>query len=208
MRDYQKTKENYDKGVDWHIQKSLSYDWSKQIERFLKKISGKRILDVGCGGGRDIASFLKKGVEVEGVDYSHKTILRCRKQFSKVKFFEGDMRDMRFLKNSYDGIWACASLLNLEKKDVPFALAEFKRLLKKSGLLFISVKEGDTEGVVRDQAGERFFSFYTMDELASVVDRAGFKVVHREKVSDGLLTGTSTEPKKPDWICIYAVLRA
>lgn len=81
LRESTETKDNYDRGVDWHIQKSLSYNWSKQINRFIHALPGNKILDVGCGGGRDITKFLKNGFTVEGLDYSFETIKKCVDMF-------------------------------------------------------------------------------------------------------------------------------
>ncbi|HLC65259.1 MAG TPA: class I SAM-dependent methyltransferase [Candidatus Nanoarchaeia archaeon] len=199
---YKKTKENYDKGIDWHIQKSLSYSWVTQIDRFVKKLKGNRVLDAGCGGGRDIKEFIKRGIKVDGIDYSRETIKRCRKVFPQVKFYVGDLRKMNLPNREYDGVWACASILNLKKKDIPKALSEFKRVLKKGGKLFVSVKGGKGERLIRDQAGERFFSFFSSGEIKGLLEKSGFKVAYLEIISDAKLK--MFDPLKPNWICLYA----
>ncbi len=204
MKSYKETKENYDKGADWHIQKSLSYNWKSQINRFVRGLNGRRVLDVGCGGGRDIAEFLKRGLQVDGIDYSGQTIRRCREKFSEANFYEGDTRKMPLPDKKYGGLWVCASLLNIEKSEVPIALSEFKRVLKKNGVLFISVKEGKGERMVADKAGERFFSFYSVSELKALVQKAGFKVTRVEVISDARLTGKIGSKQNPDWICLFA----
>ncbi len=205
MDKYEETKKNYNRGIDWHIQKSSSYNWKNQIERFVKGLKGKRVLDAGCGGGRDIAEFIKRGIEVDGIDYSRETIKKCKEQFPKATFYEGDMRKIDLPDNTYDGIWACASLLNLKKKDILLVLFKFKRILKSNGKLFISVKEGEGERMIKDRAGQRFFSFYSLRELKRLVEKAGFKVNYTEIVPDAELTGKISKPVKPALICLYAV---
>ncbi len=202
---HKKTQKDYDKGVEWHIQKSLSYNWSDQIDRFVKALHGNRVLDAGCGGGRDIAEFLKRGYQIDGLDYSGITVRKCRENFPEATFYEGDIRKMNLPNNEYDGLWVCASILNLKKFDVPDTLSEFRRVLKKDGQLFISVKEGEGERMVSDQAGERFFSFYSVDELVGLVRDAGFNVTHSKIVPDSDLTGKVADPVKPAWICLYAI---
>ena len=205
MKECKKTKEDYNKGVDWHIQKSYSYDWRKQLDRFIERLHGNQVLDAGCGGGRDIAEFIKRGINVEGLDYSHKTIKKCSEKFPGVMFYEGDIRKMNVQDHEYNGLWACASLLNIEKSEVLIVLSEFRRVLKTDGILFISVKEGKGEEMIADQAGERFFSFYSADELKSLVEKAGFKVMKIQIVPDADLTGKLPKQANPSWICLYAV---
>ncbi len=205
MRDYRETKENYDKGVEWHIQKSLSYNWKSQLDKFIGRLDGKRVLDAGCGTGRDIAEFIKRGIQVDGLDYSSKAIKKCREQFPDVIFYEGDIRNIELPDHEYNGLWACASILNIAKSEVATALSEFRRVLKRDGILFISVKEGKGEKMIADQAGERFFSFYSLDEIKILVEQAGFKIKCTEIISDADLTGKVSEPVKPNLICLYAV---
>ena len=52
--------------------------------------SNYKILDAGCGGGRDVAEFLRRGYEVDGLDYSGATVRKCREQFpipKQMRFF-------------------------------------------------------------------------------------------------------------------------
>ncbi|MBI2547919.1 class I SAM-dependent methyltransferase [Candidatus Woesearchaeota archaeon] len=208
MDTYRETHNNYEHGVAWHMQKSFTYNWKTQIERFAQELKGKNILDVGCGGGRDIQEFLKRGFVVDGIDYSKKTIEECKKKlqgaYPSVQLWVRDMRETNLPSAQYDGIWACASLLHLPKNDVARALTEWKRLLKKDGLLFVSVKEGKGEMMLPDKIGKRFFSFFTIDELKELLESTGFTILHAERVLDTVLTGHRAGGKKPAWICVYA----
>ncbi len=192
------TKQNYETAHEWHAEKSGGHNWTPQIESFLKLVSTQhpKVLDVGCGAGRDIREFKKRGIDVEGLDYSHSAIESLKKQFPDGKFYEADMRAIGLESDAYDGLWACASILNVEKIEVPGVLKEFNRLLKKGGALFVSVKEGGGERMVPDKAGERFFSFYTETELRTMITDAGFLVDHFE-----MMNGISTAER---WICMYS----
>lgn len=191
-------------GVDLHIQKSMSYNWINQVYYFIKRLKGKKVIDLGCGGGRDIPLFLNKGIDITGIDYSKETIKRCKKLFPSVRFYKRDIRETKFKDKTFDGVWACASLLNLKKKDMPKTLLEIKRILKKEGIVFISVKEGNKERYVPDKISKRFFSFYKKEEISDFIKKAGFNIFNIEKVSDYKLTNKKARPKKPDWICICA----
>lgn len=207
MKHYEKTKQNYESGADWHAEKSGYYDWNAQIDAFVNRLQpSPRILDAGCGGsGRDIDEFRKRGMQIDGLDYSEQAIKKLREKFPDSKFIVSDLRAIALPHDSYNGVWACASVLNLSKDDVPVALSEFRRLLKTGGELFISVKEGEGEKIIPDKSGERFFSFFSDQELTKLVEGAGFSVERTEFVDEKSLTGKDLQPSPPRWICLYAI---
>jgi ubiquinone/menaquinone biosynthesis C-methylase UbiE len=201
MDTYNKTKENYNRGVEWHTKKSFSYNWSKQLKKFIKILTGKKVLDAGCGAARDIEFFCKNNIQVEGIDYSEEVIKKCRASFPEVTFYLADFRKMDIPDETYDGIWTCASVVNLLKKDLSPVLLEFLRVLKPGGIIFISVKEGQGERLISDKHGERIFSFYLEDELRAAFGKVGIKIIYSEVITDEALTGVASD--KPNWICVY-----
>jgi len=204
--EYDPTKSNYETANDWHAEKSELYNWSPQLDAFLQfaNVKPEKVLDAGSGGsGRDIRQFRQRGIVVEGLDYSHAAVEKLKQQFPDGKFYEVDLRSTSLPVENYDGVWACASLLNLKKSEVPAALSEFKRILKPKGKLFVSVKEGQGERMIPDKAGERLFSFYSEDEIRKIVETAGFQIDHSEVMED---TFTNAAPKTlPRWISVYAI---
>ncbi|MFA7000044.1 MAG: class I SAM-dependent methyltransferase [Candidatus Paceibacterota bacterium] len=202
--EYKVTQDNYNIGADWHAEKSMSYNWNNQMNEFLLNLNDPKILDAGCGAGRDIEEFRKRGIQVDGVDFSKEAINKLKIKFPDGNFNVADIRETGLPSNSYNGIWACASILNLKKEDIPSALNEFKRLLKTDGKLFISVKEGNEEKFVIDKIGERLFSFLSEDELRRLVEISGFNVKKIEKIENSTLTGKKSETSIPNWICLYA----
>lgn len=203
--EYDETVLNYDKAVDWHEEKSNLYDWSALLNRFVDGLPGNRVLDAGCGTGRDIPSFTQKNINIEGLDNSAQSIERLHEKYPEIPAHVADLRETLPLKDGmYDGIWACASLLNLRKSDIVGTLQEFHRLLVKDGRLFVSVKAGEGEKMVDDQAGRRLFSFYTTEELRDTIAAVGFEIVELQSVSDAELTGSPENKSKPDWVCVLA----
>ncbi len=202
--EYKITQDNYNVGADWHAEKSMSYNWNNQINEFLLNIKDPKILDAGCGAGRDIEEFLKRGIQIDGVDFSKEAINKLKTKFPNGNFNVADIRETGLPSDFYNGIWACASILNLKKEDIPLAFNEFKRLLKTDGKLFISVKEGSEEKFVIDKIGERLFSFFSEDELKRLAETSGFNVEKIEKIEDNVLTGKKLEKTLPNWICLYA----
>lgn len=94
-------------------------------------------------------------------------------------FYKMDMRQITLQTDSFDGIWACASLLHLTHKEVPAVLSRLYALLKSDGTMFVSVKVGEGEGMAASDSipgQKRFFSYYSTDELENLLRSAGFLI--------------------------------
>ena len=150
--------------------------------QFLKLFpKNSHVLDVGCGGGRDAKFFTQKGLKVTGVDSSAVLIKLARKEVPKANFKCLDLLEMNFPENSFEGIWAEAVILHLKRKDVPRALRKFYRILKKDGVLHITVKRGKGEAYVREKLSgwhERFYTYFTKKEIEALIRRQGFKIIY------------------------------
>ncbi len=181
MDELAKTIQTYNRYAEKYFQKNCSVECIKEIlEFFIKNICGKRILDVGCGPGRDVKFFCDRGFEAIGIDLSRNLLEIARKNVPKARFYLMDMRNLTFPDKYFDGIWACASFLHVSKRDAERTLNGFHRVLKSSGLLYISVKEGVGEEFVSslDYGGNgRYFVFYSREELRKLIENSGFKVI-------------------------------
>ena len=137
-----------------------------------------RILDVGCGAGRDVRWFAARGAQVTGVDLSPAMLAQARR-LTSAPLHLMDMRRLAFRDARFDGAWCCASLLHLPKQEAPRALSEIHRVLKPGGMLMVSVKEGDGEAWARGyvEGVMRFFAYYRRPEMDAILATAGF-VVH------------------------------
>ncbi len=136
-----------------------------------------RIVDVGCGAGRDMAWFEHQGVQVTGMDLSGGMLHQARLQVQG-HLLQMDMRHLAFRTASYDGLWCTASLLHLPKPTVPTALVEFRRVLRPGGVLFLAVQEGTGEHWERSPYGtvDRLFARYTSEEMVHLLTKYGFTI--------------------------------
>jgi ubiquinone/menaquinone biosynthesis C-methylase UbiE len=150
------------------------------LDLFIKNIDGVEILDVGCGHGRDAKYLSEAGFDVVGIDLSFKLLEIARRNAVKLGFCMLDMRKLSFLDDSFDGVWACASLLHIPKKEAETTLRELHRVLRPRGLIYASLKEGKGESFVKSQEywdKERFYAFYSMKELRRLFECSGFEVI-------------------------------
>ena len=79
-----------------------------------------------------------------------------------------NFEDMEF-EDVFDGIWACGSLIHIPKNEMPEILGRIHDALCSNGILYISVKKGDTEGF----RGERYFCDYTAESLTAMLEKTG-----------------------------------
>ena len=114
----QKTIDYYDSHAEEFFSGTIDADMSECRARFLAYLPrGKKILDAGCGSGRDILAFLEAGYEVEAFDASAE-LCRIASQKTGVAVRKQRFEDLPG-EEAYDGIWACASLLHVDRQDLP-----------------------------------------------------------------------------------------
>lgn len=139
---------------------------------FVDRLPGKKILDVGCGNGRDLKMFVQLGYEPTGIDLSEKMVAICKdKGFDCIY---GDMEEMPFDNESFDGVWALASLIHIPKDNVPVVVEKIHNLLKKNGLFYIGMKMGSTEQHEESKSypgAKRYVSRFTLQELQQILEK-------------------------------------
>lgn len=147
----------YNKNAEQFVQGTLSVDFTATQERFLSKLSvGTCILDFGCGSGRDTKYFLDKGYQVETTDGSAE-LCKLASEYTGIC-----VKQMLFEEldeyEKYDGIWACSSILHLDKRVLKDVLKKMAAALKTNGVVYTSFKYGDFEG---ERNGRYFVDFTT-----------------------------------------------
>ena len=109
-----KTIDFYNKNAENYCSKTIGIDLTQIYEKFLKYIPKQgAILDLGCGSGRDSLYFLNNGFDVTSMDASIEMVKLSSKLINQ-KTIHRKIEDIDF-KDKFDGIWACASLLHINK---------------------------------------------------------------------------------------------
>jgi ubiquinone/menaquinone biosynthesis C-methylase UbiE len=153
--------------------------WRSALEKFQELLPSGRILDIGCGTGRDALLISTAGYAYTGIDLCRQMLEQARRNAPEAAFANMSMYVLGFRPNSFDGLWASASLLHSPKRRVRAALREIRRVVKPGGVCFFSLKEGEGEGMIPHPSceGERFFAFYREEEFISLLGSEGFEVL-------------------------------
>lgn len=151
-----------------------------EIDRFESLINGTKILDAGCGPGRDSRIFAKSGYDVYGIDLSDSFLKIAITNSPEAKFISMNILKLEFENDFFDGIWCCAVLSHFKREDMLKALSEYYRVLKPGGILFIAVKEGSCEGIVLEEefhSYPRFISRFSEQEIRSYLEESKFHLI-------------------------------
>ena len=169
----------YNLNAESFIAGTVNADMSYARNLFLKYVKpGGRILDAGCGSGRDSLAFMDAGYEVDAFDASAEI---CRLASERLGFPVACRRfeDLEG-EEEYDGIWCCASLLHVRKTDMADVMRRLKKLLKTEGAIYVSFKKGDSERV----KDGRFFNDMTLETCEKLLRESGFEVLELYESGD------------------------
>src|SRR6185295_4487395 len=97
---------------------SLLVEWLEYLP------AGTRLLDLGCGGGRDAGDLDLRGYRVVGVDRTSALLSAGRRRYRSLPLVRADLRQLPFHAMSFDGLWAAASLMHLPKPEARRILAD------------------------------------------------------------------------------------
>lgn len=177
----QRTIASYDEIADdyWQQWRDRSV-MERALARFVERVRPEGlVVDVGCGPGFDAAVLRAEGLQTVGLDLSRGMVAVGRRHYPCV-FVQGDMRRLPLGAEGVDGLWASASLLHLPPDEAEATLQEFYRVLRPSGVLYLSVKEGTGTAWRQDACGRRalrFFAYWEAAGLDRALEAAGFDVV-------------------------------
>ncbi len=134
----------YNRNAEEYCEKTLKIPMQSIYDRFESYLKpGDRLLDLGCGSGRDSMYFLSRGFDVVAVDGAMEICKIAEKNIGKkvrtIQFEELDYT------NEFDAIWASASLLHVNRDELDFVVERILLALRQGGVLYASWKSGTTD---------------------------------------------------------------
>ena len=181
----------YNENAELYCEQTKVGNVQENYDRFLRTIpDGSYILDFGCGSGRDSKYFIENGYKVRAIDGSTEI---CK---ITSKYINQEVECMRFEDlddvDVYDGIWACSSILHVEKENLPEILNKMLRSLKSGGVIYTSFKLGSGYEIKEG----KYYNYITKEEMEDILKGLSIEA----KLIDYFETKPSTKRISPNTI--------
>ena len=182
------SQEYYDNNAERFISDTIDVDMNAHYERFLAYLNdGASILDAGCGSGRDSLAFKNMGYRVQAFDASS-AMVEATRSLDNVPVEKMTVQSAVF-DATFDGIWACASLLHVPRTELSTVLENLVSYLNVGGIIYASFKYGLDER----QKGGRYFNDQTETSLVKNIDAISNLEIVEQWTSGDRRTGRSDE---------------
>ncbi|RZT04424.1 Methyltransferase domain-containing protein [Duganella sp. CF402] len=179
------TLQHYERSAEQFFAGTIDHDVSQNIAALLEAIEAPapyRLLDLGCGPGRDLKAFKAMGHEAVGIDGAAQFVEMAR-AYSGCEVWQQDFVQLDLPVQYFDGIYANASLFHVPSVALPHVLRDLHAALKTGGVLFSSNPRGDNR---EGWNGPRYGSYYDYETWARYLVAAGFEAVRHYYRPDGL----------------------
>lgn len=166
---------HYDINAESFWYGTKDHDVSQNYDALINAMGSKvplKILDFGCGPGRDLIYFKSKGHEPIGLDGSIEFVKLAR-ELSGVEVWHQNFLDLQLPDLYFDAIFANASLFHIPSQEFIRVLKELNKTLKEDGIMFCSNPRGNGEGF----SGSRYGAYYEIDEMKNFLNQTGFEIV-------------------------------
>ena len=185
MDKYSETFQSWDKVSELYFNKFMDFDlYNESYNQFCTLLNKPEadILDLGCGPGNISRYLIRKETKykIVGLDVSDNMIKLARNKVPEATFKQFDLRNLKELTFSYDGIVAGFSLPYLSHADGTTMIAECARLLSEGGYFYISYVPGDPElsEFKTGSTGDRtFFYYYKKQSIENLLQGNSFKII-------------------------------
>lgn len=167
------TLEHYNQRAAAFWEGTRTHDVSQNIQALLKHIlvdAPYTLLDLGCGPGRDLKTFIEMGHSAIGLDGSAEFAQMAR-DYAQCEVWQQDFLQLDLPPEYFDGVYANASLFHVPSQELPRVLQQLYATLKPGGVLFSSNPRGQNEeGWNRGRYG----AYYELASWREFMTAAGF----------------------------------
>ena len=164
--------------ADLTFQNILQYELNNFISLLPKNA---RILDVGCGSGKDVQYFMDYGFQAVGIDASENMIKEAKKKVADGDFKIMNLLSLDFPKESFDAAWVLDTVSFIDKADMPKFLSSLYDVLKNSAVIFISARQGvgETEIEYEKLGNSKInIAFFYQEEMEELLGKNGFEILN------------------------------
>ena len=164
---------HYDERAQAYWEGTRDHDVSQNIAALLKHIEVAppfELLDLGCGPGRDLATFAALGHRATGLEGAPRPAAIARAH-SGCDVIEQDLLALDLPAGRFDGVFANAVLFHVPVQELPRVLGQLHATLKPGGVLFSSNPRGNGQ---EGWSGDRYGVFHDWEAWRGFMTAAGF----------------------------------
>jgi SAM-dependent methyltransferase len=168
----------YDKHAEqWAVShegdEEFSY-WQHEMGQLHERLPTGRLLEIGCGPGRDAAALTAMGYDYVGTDASSGFLKVAQRRNPTSRFLHMAVQDLEFPEGYFDGFWGAAVVLHIPKKSIDASLERIGHVVRRDGIGFISLIQGEGE---RADTDGRWRTFYQQDEFDAILRKNSFRTI-------------------------------
>ncbi|HSJ95876.1 MAG TPA: class I SAM-dependent methyltransferase [Myxococcota bacterium] len=168
-----RTLSHYDERAEDYAEGTRDHDVSQNVAALLRHIEGEppfTVMDLGCGPGRDLATFTKLGHRAIGLDGAARFVAMARAA-TGCRVWQQDFLELDLPERSFDGVFANAALFHVPSQELPRVLGQLYGTLRPGGVLFTSNPRGaNEEGWSRGRYG----AYHDLEAWRGYLSDAGF----------------------------------
>jgi SAM-dependent methyltransferase len=170
----------YDENAEDFFARTKDLPPLPQLARFTALLPpGGRVLDAGCGSGRDARLFRQMGFQVTATEAAPR-LAALASGHAGVQVLVKRFDEMAW-REAFDGVWACASLLHIGRRELVDAVGRLRDALVPGGALFMSFKYGSGE---READDRRFTDLDEAGAAALLAKVGGLALLESEVTGD------------------------
>lgn len=182
------TLEYYNEHAKAFADSTANLEFTEFQDKFLSYIKpGARVLDFGCGSGRDTKYFLNKGYQVDAIDGSSE-LVKMASEYAQIEVKQMLFQELQAV-GVYDGIWACSSILHLTGDELADVMERMEKALVSKGIIYMSFKYGTEE----NERKGRHFTDMTEDKMKGLLDKVGLFMTEDMWVTSDVRPGREDE---------------
>ena len=164
---------HYEASADAFWEGTRDHDVSQNLDALLGAVEGEgpfRILDLGCGPGRDLLALQQRGHTPVGLDGAAAFVAMARAR-TGAEVWHQDFLALELPGDSFDGVFANASLFHVPSRELPRVLGELRACLRPGGVLFASNPRGENQ---EGWNGSRYVAYHDLARWRDFATGAGF----------------------------------
>lgn len=178
----------YNQNAQQFAEGTSNVDFTTTQTKFINKLPvDSKILDFGCGSGRDTKYFLMQGYQVDAIDGSTE-LCKLASKYTGIEVKNMLFQELNEIEQ-YDAIWACASILHLPINELEVVLQKMITALKTNGIIYTSFKYSTFEG----ERNGRYFTDMTEEKFSEFIKNISQISIEEQWITSDVRPGRGEE---------------